>query len=90
MARSLKSIKFLLGFMVIISIITSKYFNSLLIFLPILFLSSIFYHIETNKRRNKVVNYEDILINISEFIIYTGILGYVLVRIIGYFIEGFN
>lgn len=90
MARSPKFLKFLLVFIVIISIFISKYFNSLIIFLPIIFLTSTFYQIESNKQNNNAFNFEDKLINVSIFIIYSGILGYIFVRIMGLFIEGLN
>jgi hypothetical protein len=90
MDRSLNFFKFSLGFIVIISISLSKYFNSLFIFLPTIFLISIFYQMESNKQNNAVFNFEETLINLSKFIIYCVIFGYVLARIIGLFVAGFS
>lgn len=88
MDRSTTFLKYLLGFIVIISIFTAKYFNSLIIFLPTIFLTSILYQMKFNKQNNNVLNFEEKLINVSKFIVYFGILGYVFVRIMGFFIEG--
>lgn len=50
---------------------------------------SIFYQINSNKRNNKIMNFEETLINVSKFIIFSGIFGYVVIRIIGLFFDGF-
>ena len=39
---------------------------------------------------NKKSNFEETLINLSRFIIISGIFGYVSVRIIGLFVNNFN
>jgi hypothetical protein len=51
---------------------------------------TIFYQTDTNKKYNRTYNFEDTLINISKFIIISGILGYLVVTIVGLFLPGFN
>jgi len=60
------------------------------IFLLIIIIASILYQIEFNKKNNKNSNYEETLINLSRFIIISGIFGYVSVRIVGLFVNKFN
>ena len=49
-------------------------------------LAAIFYQIDINKKDNKRYNFQDSLINVSKFIIITGIFGYIIVIIIGIFL----
>lgn len=90
MLRSIASIPSLLGIIVIISIIIGKYFNSPTIFLLTIILVSIFYQRDTNRKNNKTDNFEETLINLSKFVIVAGILGYIVVRIVGLFLPGFD
>lgn len=80
----------LLSAIVIISLVLCKYFHSPLPFILVVFLAAIFYQRDTNNKNNKTNNFEDILINVSKFIIITGILGYIVVRIVGLFLPGFD
>ena len=79
-----------LGIIVIVAIVLGKYFNSPRIYLLIVILASIFYQKDTNKKNNKKYNFAESLINISKFIIVTGILGYGVVKIVGLFLTGFE
>ena len=90
MLRSIASIPSLLGMIIIITIIIGKYFNSPTIFLLTIILVSIFYQRDTNRKNNKTDNFEETLINVSKFIIVAGILGYIVVRIVGLFLPGFD
>ena len=90
MLRSIASIPSLLGIIVIISIIIGKYINRPIIYLLTIILVSIFYQRDTNKKNNKTDNIEETLINVSKFIIVAGILGYIVVRIVGLFLPGFD
>jgi hypothetical protein len=90
MFRSLASLPSLLGLIVIISIAVGKYLQSPLIFLLSIIVMSIFYRKYTNKKNNKIGNSEETLINISKFIIVTGILGFVIVRIMSLLFLGFD
>jgi len=90
MLRSIASIPSLLGIIIIITIIIGKYFNSPTIFLLTIILVSIFYQRDTNRKNNKTDNFEETLINVSKFIIVVGILGYIVVRIVGLFLPGFD
>jgi len=60
------------------------------IFLLIIIMASILYQIDFNKKNNKNSNFEETLINLSRFIIISGIFGYVSVRIVGLFVNKFN
>lgn len=90
MLKSIASIPSLLGIIVIISIIIGKYFNSPKIFLLTIILVSIFYQRDTNRKNNKTDNFEETLINVSKFIIVVGILGYIVVRIMRFFLPEFD
>ena len=90
MLRSIRFIPFCLCLIVATSIIVCKYFNMPKIFLLIIIIASILYQIEFNKKNNKNSNYEETLINLSRFIIISGIFGYVSVRIVGLFFNKFN
>ncbi len=79
-----------LSFTVIVSLVISKYFQIPAIFLLIVVLASILYQKETNRKNLKIDNFEETLINVSKFIIVTGILGYLVVRIVGLFLPGFD
>jgi len=90
MLRSIASAPYILGIIVVISIIICKYFNTPIIFLVSIILVSIYYQRYTNKINNKADNFEETLINVSKFIIVSGILGYIVVRIVGLFLPGFD
>jgi len=90
MFRKIAIIPSFLSIIVIFSLLICKYFNSPSIFLLIIIITSIFYQKDTKKKNNKNSNFEDTLINLSKFIIITGIFGYIVVRIVGLFFSGFN
>lgn len=81
---------FILGTIVIISIVVCKYFNAPKILLLLIIIACALYQIDTNKKNNIKANSEEILINLSKFVIITGISGYIIVRIVGLFFTGFN
>ena len=80
----------ILGFIVITTLVISKYLQKPNIFLLILVLAAILYQRETNRAKTRTDNFEETLINVSKFIIVTGISGYVVVRIVGLFLPGFD
>ena len=90
MLRKNGNMPFILGIIVIASIIMCKYINSPLIFLLIVIVVCILYQIDTNKKNNIKANFEDTLINLSKFVIITGISGYIVVKIVGIFFTGFD
>ena len=90
MFSSIALVPSVLVIIVIAAIVLCKYSNSPKIFLVVVILTSIFYQRDTNKRNNKADNFEETLINISKFIIVAGILGYIVVRIVGLFLPGFD
>jgi hypothetical protein len=90
MLKSIRFIPFALGFIIVTSIIVCKYFNSPKIFLIIVILASAYYQKDSNRKNGEKDNFEDTLINVSRFIIFSGIFGYVAVRIIGLFVNGFD
>jgi preprotein translocase subunit YajC len=87
---SIAIMPFFLGGAVIVSLVICKYFQVPFIFFLVIIIASIFYQRYTNKENNKTYNFEDTLINVSKFIIITGILGYIIVRIVGLFLASFN
>ena len=89
MLKSIGLIPSLLGFVIIISIVICKYFNVPNIFLLIIIFISIIYY-NNYKKNNKNINIEETIINFSKFFIVSGILGYVVVRVIGLFFSGFD
>jgi hypothetical protein len=76
-----------LGTIVIASIVLCKYSNSPKIFVLTIILISIFIK---KLKNNKTDYFEETLINVSKFIIVTGILGYIVVSIVGLFLPGFD
>lgn len=90
MLKSIKLVPVLLGLIVIISIVMCKYFNIPGIFLLIIIVISIFFQIDTNKKSKQIYHVEETLINVSKFIIISGISGYIIVRIVGLFLSGFD
>ena len=78
------------GVIVVGTLIVSKYFQEPVSFLLIAFAASILYQWETNRKNKKTGNFEETLINVSKFIIVTGISGYLVLRIIGLFVPGFD
>jgi len=89
MLKSIGLIPSLLGFVIIISIVICKYFNIPQIFLLIIIFISILYY-NNYKKNNKNINIEETIINFSKLFIVSGILGYVVVRVIGLFFSGFD
>jgi hypothetical protein len=90
MLRSIKFIPFCLCLIVVTSITVCKYFNKSGIYLLVIIITSILYQIDSDKKKNKKSNFEETLINVSRFIIISGIFGYVAVRIVGLFVNKFN
>lgn len=90
MLKSIYLNSYFLGFMFITATVICKYFHAPKIFLLIIISVPILYQAGINKNNDKKSNFEENLINISKFIIITGILGYVVVRIIGLFFSGFD
>jgi hypothetical protein len=90
MLKSIKIVPVILGLIVIISIVLCKYFNAPMIFLLIIIVISIFYQADTNKKSEQIYHFEKILINVSKFIIISGIAGYVILRIVGLFLSWFD
>jgi len=90
MLRSIASIRSIIGIIVIISIIVCKYFNSPNIFLLTIILVSIYYKKDSNSKNNNTDNFEEILIKLSKFLIVSVIFGYIVVRIVGLFLPGFD
>lgn len=85
---------FILGIIIIVTIVICKYINrpliSPLILLLIIAIVCTLYQLDTNKKSNIKANYEDILINLSKFVIITGVSGYIVIRIVGIFFSGFD
>jgi integral membrane sensor domain MASE1 len=79
-----------LGLIVVISLVIAKYFNNAALFLVLVVLASILYQRDRNRRQNRTDNFEETLVNVSIFIIVSGISGYLVVRIVGLFLPGFN
>jgi 1,4-dihydroxy-2-naphthoate octaprenyltransferase len=79
-----------LGLVVIVSLGISKYYQKPAIFLLMVLLTSLLYQRGRNRRQQRTDNFVEALINISKFIVVTGILGYVALRITGFFLPGFD
>lgn len=90
MINSISATSFILGCIVTLLIISCKYYDFPKLFLLIMIFICFFYQIDSNNKNNKIMNFEETLINLSKFIIITGIIGYVVVRIIGLFVSGFD
>jgi len=90
MLKSIYLNSIFLGFIFIIVTVVCKYFNTPKIFLLLIIPIVSLYQISINKNNDKKLNFEDTLINISIFIIITGISGYVFAKIIGLFLNGFD
>ena len=90
MLSLISPIPLILGFIVTVSIVYCKYYHSPSLFLLIVLLLSALYQISSNRRTNKVMNFEETLINVSKFIIISAIFGFVVVRIIRLFLGGFD
>ncbi len=90
MFRTIALIPSFLGIVVIVSVVFCKYFNSPKILLLTIILASTFYQIDTNKKNNRNYDFSETSINLSKFIIITGILGYIIVKILGLFFSGFD
>lgn len=90
MLKSIRLIPFALGIIMVSSIIVCKYFHYPKIFLLIFILASIYYQKDTARKNDEKYNFEDTLINVSIFIIISGVLGYIVVRIVGLFVAGFD
>lgn len=79
-------IPFFLGCIVVISLFICKSFNSPKLFLLIIILTSIFYQIFISRKYDRIFNFEEKLINMSKFIVISGVSGvtaYLIVRTIG-------
>lgn len=81
---------FILGVIIIASIPICKYFNAPLIFFLIIATVCVLYQRDTNKINGIKANFEDTLVNLSKFIIITGIPGYIVVRMLRIFFPGFD
>jgi hypothetical protein len=83
-----------LGIIVIITIILCKFFHNFtlspIIFLLTIILTLVIYQRYLNIKHNNADNFEETLINISKFIIVTGIFGYIVVMILALFLPGFD
>ena len=90
MFNSIALVPSVLGFIVITSLVISKYLQKPIIFMLIMVLAAILYQRDTNRENERSYNFEETLINVSKFIIVTGILGYLVVRIVGLFLTGFD
>jgi hypothetical protein len=90
MFGSISIIPSFLSIIVIASLVLCKYLNSPSFFLLAVIVTSIFYQKETNRKNNRNYNFEETLVSVSKFIIMTGILGYIVVRIVGLFLPGFD
>jgi hypothetical protein len=82
--------RWMLGFLVVVSLVIGKYFEKPLIFLLIVVLASVLYQRETNRRNQRTDNFAETLINVSKFIMVSGISGYLVTRIMKLFLPGFN
>lgn len=80
----------LFGCGVIVALIICKLFNSPTIFLLIIILASIGYQFLGSRNHSRSINLDEMLINMSQFIIVSGIIGYIVVRVLSYFYRGFN
>ena len=88
-----KRIAIILSFfscIVITSIVICKYFHTPKILLSIIIVASIYYQIDVNKKYNNKYNYEETVINLSKFIIFTGVLGCIVGKFIGLFLSGYD
>jgi hypothetical protein len=85
---SISPISWILGLVVIASLVACKIFQTAGIFLLVVFFTAIFYQRETNKKKNRTANFEETLINISKFIIITGVSGVFIVKILALFFQG--
>lgn len=83
-------IPFYFGCIVVISIVICKYYHRPDILLLSIILTSYVYQIVTNRKSNQVYNFDEALINVSQFIIISGITGYLVVTIISYLLSGFD
>lgn len=81
---------FLFGCLVVVSVVLCKYFHSPKILVLAIFLSSYIYQKITDKENNIVNSFEGKVINISQFIIVSGIVGFVVVKILGFLLPGFD
>ena len=86
----IRIIPIILGLAVVASIVICKFYATPTIFFLVLILSSFFYQVATNRAHNKLHNFSETLINISQFIIIAGVLGFLAAKITGFFLPGFN
>lgn len=89
MFKTIALIPSFLSIVVIVSVVICKYFNSPTIYLLVVILTSILYKINTDKKNDKT-NFVETVINLAKFIIITGILAYIGVKIVGLFFSGFE
>lgn len=81
---------YFLGCIVVASLVVCKYIHGSAYFILSLVLCCYLLQKNNNKTSNKIYNYDDIIINMSQFIIISGIIGYIVVKIIGVFVSGFE
>jgi hypothetical protein len=84
------SVRFILGLIVILGIIISKYFQTPEVFLIIMVCASLLYLRYFSSKEIIRFNFEDKLIGLAQFIILIGILGFITVKIMGVFLVEFN
>jgi hypothetical protein len=89
MFRSITIKSSFLSIIVIASIVLCKYFNLPKILLLVVLLASILFQIDSNKTTDKNYNFEEILINLSKFIILSVIFGCIITKILGLFLPDF-
>lgn len=90
MLKSIRLIPLALGLIIVTSIMVCKYFHSPKIFLLIVLLAAIYYQKDSDRKNDEKSRFEDTLINVSKFIILSGILGYMVVKIVGLVVAGFD
>jgi hypothetical protein len=78
-----------LSLIVIVSIVFSKYLNNSGLFLLVVLLTCIFYHKYLKKKNNMIYNFEETLINLSKFIIFSVGFGCMIGKILGFFFPDF-
>lgn len=83
-------VRFILGLIVILGIIISKYFQTPELFLIIMVCASLLYLRYSYKKEIIRFNFEEQLISLAQFIILIGILGFITVKMLGVFLVEFN
>jgi hypothetical protein len=83
-------VSIILGIIVIIGISISKYLQIPKIYMVVVILASVFYLRDYNNKKSIKISIEDKITKLSQFIIITGIIGIIIVKILGVFLEKFN